>query len=171
MMLRQLLPRQGWFPENPVTGTTKKYMTPPRRRRRRRVIRLSRLRSVRACACVLVADHLTQMFADRSSFKADTTAMLHIRGTVLVGVISYLFAQSHLTHWLSLELGCTLQYVCWRWAVSEAKNLLAMDDGNTSDPYVTLKVGPDGKQKHQTSRKDKTVNPVWQEDFTLCVFE
>ncbi len=54
--------------------------------------------------------------------------------------------------------------------VSEAKNLMAMDDGNTSDPYVTLKVGPDGKQKCQTKTIDKTVNPVWNEDFTLYGF-
>ena len=55
--------------------------------------------------------------------------------------------------------------------VVEAKNLLALDSGNTSDPYCTLKVGHEGLQKHQTARKDKTVNPVWDEDFTFGITE
>ena len=55
------------------------------------------------------------------------------------------------------ELTITLQ---------RAIDLVPMDDGGTSDPYVILKVGD--KKKKSTVRP-KTLNPIWNETFTFAV--
>eukprot|EP00898_Chlorokybus_atmophyticus_P005417 jgi/Chlat1/5877/Chrsp4S06388 len=48
--------------------------------------------------------------------------------------------------------------------VIEGKNLIAMDRGNTSDPYCTLTYG---KLKKKTKICSKTLNPVWNETITF----
>lgn len=44
--------------------------------------------------------------------------------------------------------------------IKSGKGLLAMDDGKTSDPLVKMVIN--GK-KHETTRKEKTLNPQWNE--------
>jgi Ca2+-dependent lipid-binding protein len=52
--------------------------------------------------------------------------------------------------------------------VIAAQNLLAADIGGKSDPFVQLIVRNRGSLK-QTSTKQKTTSPAWNEEFELCV--
>ena len=52
--------------------------------------------------------------------------------------------------------------------VDQAKNLEPMDPNGLSDPYVKIKLNPNPlKIKKKTAVKMKTLNPVWQEAFTI----
>ncbi|XP_035714351.1 protein unc-13 homolog 4B isoform X3 [Folsomia candida] len=51
--------------------------------------------------------------------------------------------------------------------VVEAKGLKGKDVNGLSDPFCTLFVSP--KQKHNTSMKPETLNPVWREYFSFPV--
>ncbi len=53
--------------------------------------------------------------------------------------------------------------------VMRAKDLLAMDRGGTSDPYVRLHIGEDLLKAKKTQVKNKTLNPTWMEKFEFAV--
>ena len=46
------------------------------------------------------------------------------------------------------------------------RELIAMDRGGTSDPYVMIR--QDGEQLYKCSEKKKTVNPVWNDQSNVC---
>ena len=54
-------------------------------------------------------------------------------------------------------------------SVLRAKDLLAMDRGGTSDPYVRLHIGDDLVKNKKTSVKNKTLNPTWMENFEFHI--
>lgn len=53
--------------------------------------------------------------------------------------------------------------------ILQAADLLSMDSGGTSDPYVKVFVLPDKKKKFDTKVHKKTLNPVFNETFTFKV--
>lgn len=55
--------------------------------------------------------------------------------------------------------------------IIQAAELPALDMGGTSDPYVKLFLLPDKKKKFETKVHRKTLNPVFNEQFTFKVFK
>lgn len=53
--------------------------------------------------------------------------------------------------------------------ILQAADLLSMDSGGTSDPYVKVFVLPDKKKKFDTKVHKKTLNPVFNETFVFKV--
>ncbi|XP_063748116.1 synaptotagmin-2-like isoform X1 [Eleginops maclovinus] len=53
--------------------------------------------------------------------------------------------------------------------ILQAADLLSMDSGGTSDPYVKVFVLPDKKKKYDTKVHKKTLNPVFNESFTFKI--
>lgn len=53
--------------------------------------------------------------------------------------------------------------------ILQAADLLSMDSGGTSDPYVKVFVLPDKKKKFDTKVHKKTLNPVFNETFSFKV--
>ena len=54
--------------------------------------------------------------------------------------------------------------------IIQAAELPALDMGGTSDPYVKVFLLPDKKKKFETKVHRKTLNPVFNEQFTFKVF-
>lgn len=54
---------------------------------------------------------------------------------------------------------------CVKVTILEAYDLRPMDFSGTSDPYCCLHIN--GKNKMKTQIKSNTLNPVWNEDFTM----
>ncbi|CAG6021720.1 unnamed protein product [Menidia menidia] len=53
--------------------------------------------------------------------------------------------------------------------ILQAADLLSMDSGGTSDPYVKVFVLPDKKKKYDTKVHKKTLNPVFNETFVFKI--
>ncbi|XP_030624870.1 synaptotagmin-2 [Chanos chanos] len=53
--------------------------------------------------------------------------------------------------------------------ILQAADLLSMDSGGTSDPYVKVFILPDKKKKFDTKVHKKTLNPVFNETFTFKI--
>uniref|UniRef100_A0A3Q0S897 Synaptotagmin 8 n=1 Tax=Amphilophus citrinellus TaxID=61819 RepID=A0A3Q0S897_AMPCI len=74
-------------------------------------------------------------------------------------------------------LSCaTSQYLCvycWslqlRLGIKQASNLMAMDLGGTSDPYVRVYILPEKSKTYETKVFKSTLNPVFNEQFTFEV--
>lgn len=54
--------------------------------------------------------------------------------------------------------------------VVEAKELEPKDPNGSSDPFVTMYIGSAPSHRYNTSVKASTLNPSWEEHFSLCVF-
>ncbi|KAA3680178.1 uncharacterized protein DEA37_0009933 [Paragonimus westermani] len=54
-------------------------------------------------------------------------------------------------------------------AIKEAKNLIPMDPNGLSDPYVKIKLGPNDEmnRKYKTKTVKSSLDPVWDETFTM----
>jgi hypothetical protein len=55
--------------------------------------------------------------------------------------------------------------------VIRALDLIAADQGGTSDPYVKLSIGTNNNKGQMTTVKSKTLNPVWGEAFEFEIGE
>lgn len=51
--------------------------------------------------------------------------------------------------------------------LNAGRDLMAMDAGGTSDPYVKFRIG--GKQIYRSRTISKTLNPVWNEHFMTLI--
>ena len=49
------------------------------------------------------------------------------------------------------------------------RELIAMDRGGTSDPYVLIKQHNSETALYKSQEKKKTVNPVWNDQANVCV--
>ena len=78
------------------------------------------------------------------------------------------FAQGEL--WFDVSvLGAELFVTIWK-----AERLAAADVRGTSDPYVSVKIGVQEERRKRvfnTAMKPRTVNPVWNESFSIAVAE
>ena len=54
--------------------------------------------------------------------------------------------------------------------VHSARNLIPMDKGGSSDPFVTMKIQDKTRLKRTTIKK-KTLDPVWEESFDFEITE
>ncbi len=54
--------------------------------------------------------------------------------------------------------------------VLEAKNLIGKDCNGLSDPYVRVAIDNHQMEMEKTKSLKKTLNPVWNEQFSLFVF-
>lgn len=53
--------------------------------------------------------------------------------------------------------------------ILQCADLVSMDSGGTSDPYVKVFILPDKKKKFDTKVHKKTLNPVFNETFVFKV--
>lgn len=53
--------------------------------------------------------------------------------------------------------------------ILQAADLISMDSGGTSDPYVKVQLLPEKKKKYDTKVHKKTLNPVFNETFVFKV--
>lgn len=53
--------------------------------------------------------------------------------------------------------------------VIEAKELQPMDPNGMSDPFVTMYIASSPTHRYNTSVKSETLNPSWEEHFSLYV--
>lgn len=53
--------------------------------------------------------------------------------------------------------------------ILQAADLMSMDSGGTSDPYVKVQLLPEKKKKFDTKVHKKTLNPVFNETFVFKV--
>lgn len=51
--------------------------------------------------------------------------------------------------------------------VVEAKDLVPKDPNGLSDPFVTIYMMSNSSQRYTSSVKQSTLNPVWEEHFSL----
>lgn len=51
--------------------------------------------------------------------------------------------------------------------VMEAKDLMPKDPNGLSDPFVTMYIASDATHRYNTSVKPETINPRWEEYFSL----
>uniref|UniRef100_A0A3P9KI18 Synaptotagmin n=1 Tax=Oryzias latipes TaxID=8090 RepID=A0A3P9KI18_ORYLA len=68
--------------------------------------------------------------------------------------------------WIVTHLSSLSQLIV---GIIQAAELPAMDMGGTSDPYVKVYLLPDKKKKFETKVHRKTLNPVFNEQFTFKV--
>lgn len=76
-------------------------------------------------------------------------------------MLDFFFFASH----SALPLLCTQLTV----GILQAADLMSMDSGGTSDPYVKVLLLPDKKKKFDTKVHKKTLNPVFNETFVFKV--
>lgn len=70
---------------------------------------------------------------------------------------------------LRFKLDYDFSQACLLVGVIEAAHLPAMDLGGTSDPYVKLYLMPEKKKKFETKVHRKTLDPIFNEQFTFKV--
>lgn len=70
---------------------------------------------------------------------------------------------------LRFKLDYDFGNTCLQVGVIEAENLPAMDMGGTSDPYVKLYLLPEKKKKQETKVHRKTLNPIFNEQFSFKI--
>lgn len=51
--------------------------------------------------------------------------------------------------------------------IIKCENLMPKDSNGYSDPFVTLYLGSNGSHRYNTSVKTETLNPTWEEHFSL----
>uniref|UniRef100_A0A3Q2PRH1 Synaptotagmin n=1 Tax=Fundulus heteroclitus TaxID=8078 RepID=A0A3Q2PRH1_FUNHE len=71
----------------------------------------------------------------------------------------------------SASITFLLHIICTQLTVGilQAADLMSMDSGGTSDPYVRVLLFPDKKKKYDTKVHKKTLNPVFNETFVFKV--
>lgn len=51
--------------------------------------------------------------------------------------------------------------------IIKAENLMSKDSNGLSDPFVTLYLESNGSHRYNSSVKPATLNPIWEEHFSL----
>uniref|UniRef100_A0A1B0AU29 C2 domain-containing protein n=1 Tax=Glossina palpalis gambiensis TaxID=67801 RepID=A0A1B0AU29_9MUSC len=55
--------------------------------------------------------------------------------------------------------------------ITKAENLMRKDSNGFSDPFVTLYLESNGSNRYNSSVKTETLNPVWEEHFSLPLID
>ena len=55
--------------------------------------------------------------------------------------------------------------------IIEAKDLEPKDPNGLSDPFVTMYIASNQTHRYNTSVKSETLNPLWEEHFSLPISE
>uniref|UniRef100_A0A3B4Z0N3 Synaptotagmin n=1 Tax=Stegastes partitus TaxID=144197 RepID=A0A3B4Z0N3_9TELE len=71
--------------------------------------------------------------------------------------------------WLLMLTFCPILCTQLTIGILQAADLMSMDSGGTSDPYVKVLLLPDKKKKYDTKVHKKTLNPVFNETFVFKV--
>ena len=97
----------------------------------------------------------------------DDTANIGGPAPVRMHLLHLIYKQKYFKDEAKLAMFRSSSYFRVEVSILCGRELIAMDRGGTSDPYVMIR--QDGEQLYKCAEKKKTVNPVWNDQSNVCI--